>query len=194
MRRLAQYLIVLSSLAISSATAHFTPRCHDARISASEVTTERDVKLFVECAAEFLAEVGPAEARRAFNEDVRWKHGATYVFVVEVGTSGVTSRRFVFPPIPSAEGKPRGAPLVDFGTDLYAEIYRALQLSSYCHPTDADRPSGPRFLHNSFLFSSLLTDSGNRSTAAADDLTHCNSPLQGLPSPRTGSGGGSQGA
>ncbi len=128
MRRLAQYLIVLSSLAISSATAHFTPRCHDARISASEVTTERDVKLFVECAAEFLAEVGPAEARRAFNEDVRWKHGATYVFVVEVGTSGVTSRRFVFPPIPSQEGKPRGAPLVDFGTDLYAEIYRAMDV------------------------------------------------------------------
>lgn len=128
MRLLIQYLIVLSSLVISSATAHSTPRCHDARISASEVTTERDVKLFVECAAEFLAEVGPVEARRAFNEDVRWKHGATYVFVVEVGTSGVTSRRFVFPPIPSQEGKPRGAPLVDFGTDLYAEIYRAMDV------------------------------------------------------------------
>ena len=128
MRLLIQFLIVLSSLVISSATAHSTPRCHDARVSASQVTSERDVKLFVECAAEFLAEVGPAEARRAFNEDVRWKHGATYVFVVEVGTSGVTSRRFVFPPIPSQEGKPRGAPLVDFGTDLYAEIYRAMDV------------------------------------------------------------------
>ena len=128
MRLLIQFLIVLSSLVISSATAHSTPRCHDASTSASQVTTERDVKLFVECAAEFLAAVGPDEARRAFNEDVRWKHGATYVFVVEVGTSGVTSRRFVFPPIPSQEGKPRGAPLVDFGTDLYAEIYRAMDV------------------------------------------------------------------
>lgn len=128
MRLLIQFLIVLSSLVISSATAHSTPRCHDARVSASQVTSERDVKLFVECAAEFLAEVGPAEARRAFNEDVRWKHGATYVFVVEIAPSGVSGRRFVFPPIPSEEGKQRGAPLIDFGTDLYAEIYRAMDV------------------------------------------------------------------
>ena len=128
MRLLIQFLIVLSSLVISSATAHSTPPCHDARISASEVTTERDVKLFVECAAEFLAEVGPAEARRAFNEDVRWKHGATYVFVVEIAPSGVSGRRFVFPPDPSQEGKLRGSPLTDFGTDLYAEIYRAMDV------------------------------------------------------------------
>ena len=83
MRLLFQFLAVWS-LAAAGATTHAAQPCQDAKISASQVTTERDVKLFVECAAAFLEEVGPDEARRAFNEDVRWKHGATYVFVVEV--------------------------------------------------------------------------------------------------------------
>ena len=126
MRFLIQLLIVLSSLAVSSAAAHSTPRCQDARISASEVTTERDVKLFVECAAAFYEEVGPDEARRAFNEDVRWKYGSTYVFVIEIAPSGLTARRFIFPPNPSVEGEQRGALLVDFGTDLYTEISRVM--------------------------------------------------------------------
>ncbi len=59
----------------------------------------------------------------------------------------------------------------------------SLQLSSYCHPTDADRPNGPRYLHNSFLFSYLRNDSRNRPTAAAADLTHCNSPLRCMSAP-----------
>ncbi len=77
---------------------------------------------------------------------------------------------------------------------LDADIRGFLQLSSYCHPTDADRPNGPRSLHNSFLFSAFRHDSRNRPTAAAADLTHCNSPLRCMPTPRTGSHGSSPGA
>ncbi len=64
-----------------------------------------------------------------------------------------------------------------------ADVAGYLQLSSYCHPTDADRPNGPRYLHNSFLFSYLRNDSRNRPTAAAADLTHCNSPLRCMSAP-----------
>ena len=108
--------------------AHSAAMCEEERISASQVTTEAEVKLFVECAAAYYAEFGPEETRRAFNEDARWKHGPTYVFIIEVATSGVVARRFVFPRNPAVEGLPRGTNLIDFGTDLYAEIYRAMDL------------------------------------------------------------------
>lgn len=166
MRRFFQFLAVWS-FTVAVATAHAADLCQEAKISASQVTAERDVKLFAQCAAAFLGEVGPDEARRAFNEDVRWKHGATYVFVVEVATSGVTARRFVFPPNPSQEGKPRGAPLMDFGTDLYAEIYRAMDVvgEGWFYYSTLNPRTGDREFKLSYM---IETDwNGNRAVIGA---------------------------
>ena len=166
MRLLFQFLAVWS-LAAAGATTHAALPCQDAKIRASQVTTERDVKLFVECAAAFLEEVGPDEARRAFNEDVRWKHGATYVFVIEVALSGVTARRFVFPPNPSQEGTQRGSPLLDFGTDLYAEIYRAMDVvdTGWFYYSNPNPQTGNREFKSSYM---IETDwKGTRSVIGA---------------------------
>ncbi len=56
------------------------------------------------CAEEYAAENGTSEARRAFNEDRRWKHGPLRVAVygIESGEQGATA--YVFPPDPSREG------------------------------------------------------------------------------------------
>ncbi len=108
----------------SGTSAPLTGNCADRNIAASEVKTLEGTQSFVECAAAYLAEHGPAEARRAFNEDPRWKHGATYVFVDGIAESGVDSRTFVYPPDPSREGRFWGEAIDDFGTDLFYEIYR----------------------------------------------------------------------
>ena len=129
--RFALALIAACLLAAPSAIAHeppaHMPGCPGRSVAASAVQTLSDVQAFVECAEAYLAEHGPEEALRAFNEDERWKHGQIYVFVVEIQPSGETARRFIFPPNPAVQGKPRGASLDDFGTDLYAEIYRIME-------------------------------------------------------------------
>ena len=101
-----------------------TTGCSDRNIAASAVRTQSDIRAFVECAAEYLAEHGTAEARRAFNEDQRWKHGPTYVFVDGIAESGTDSKTFVYPPDPSREGQVWGEAVDDFGNDLFYEIYR----------------------------------------------------------------------
>ena len=57
--------------------------CADRSITASAVRTTEDVQAFVQCAYELVQEVGFEEARRAFNEDERWKSGPIYIFVSE---------------------------------------------------------------------------------------------------------------
>ena len=105
-----------------------TRRCADRGISAGAVQTLEDIQPFVGCAAEYLAEHGTEEARRAFNEDERWKHGPTYVFVDGLAESGTDSQTFVYPPDPSREGQLWGEAIDDFGTDLFYEIYRMMSL------------------------------------------------------------------
>ena len=58
--------------------------CLDNSVVASAVRTPEDVQAFVQCAYEFVQEVGFEEARRAFNEDECWKSGPIYIFVDEV--------------------------------------------------------------------------------------------------------------
>ena len=58
--------------------------CADHSIVASAVRTTEDVEAFVQCAYEYVQEEGFDEARRAFNEDERWRHGPIYIFVSEV--------------------------------------------------------------------------------------------------------------
>lgn len=102
--------------------------CSGHRISARAITTAGDIQAFVRCAAEYVREHGFAEARRAFNEDERWKHGPTYVFVDGVAPSGEQSVTYVFPPEPSREGTVWGSSIDSFGTDYFLELHRVLEV------------------------------------------------------------------
>ena len=82
--------------------------CADRSIVASAVRTTEDVQAFVQCAYEFVREVGFEEAHRAFHEDERWGSGPIYVFVDEVTTMRLDARAFIFPPDPSREGEALG--------------------------------------------------------------------------------------
>ena len=99
--------------------------CADRSIVASAVRTTEDVQAFVQCAYEFVQEMGFEEARRAFHEDERWRSGPIYVFVDEVTTMRLDARAFIFPPDPSREGEPWG-PLIDAFGDYYEELYRVM--------------------------------------------------------------------
>ena len=103
-----------------------TNGCTDRSIAASAVRTQRDIQAFVECAQAYLAEHGTAEARRAFNEDERWKHGSTYVFVDGIVPSGENAPAYVYPPDPSREGEVWGTSIDSFGTDYYYELDRMM--------------------------------------------------------------------
>ena len=102
--------------------------CADHRISASAVRTANDVQSFVRCAAEYLVEHGTAEARRAFHEDERWKHGSIYVFVDGIAQSGEDALVYVYPPDPLREGDVWGTFIDAFGTDYYYELHRIMSI------------------------------------------------------------------
>ena len=98
--------------------------CADHSIAASAVRTPKEVEAFVQCAYEFVQEVGFEEARRAFHEDERWRSGPIYIFVDEVTSMTDESRVFVFPPNPSREGAPWGVVVDVFGNNYFIELYR----------------------------------------------------------------------
>ena len=104
------------------------PSCADNSVTAAGVRSQSDVKAFVECAAEYAMEHGTEEARRAFNEDERWKHGPTYVFVDGLEPSGEDAFAYVFPPDPAREGMPWGESIDGFGNDYYYELHRIMSL------------------------------------------------------------------
>ena len=97
--------------------------CAQKSVMASAVRTSEDVQAFVQCAYEFVQEVGFEEARRAFNEDERWKSGSTYLFVAEVAPLD-QARLFVFPPDPSREGSTLGVRIDVFGNNYREERNR----------------------------------------------------------------------
>ena len=119
-------IAVLLFVCTMSASASGGVSCSDRRIAASAVRTTSDIQAFVRCAAEYVMEHGTAEARRAFNEDERWKHGPTYVFVDGIAKSGKDSLTHVFPPAPSREGSVWGTSIDGFGNDYFYELYRML--------------------------------------------------------------------
>ena len=100
--------------------------CADQSVVASAVRTPKDVEIFVQCAYEYVQEMGFEEARRAFNEDERWKSGPTYVFVDEMTPVPGAARAFVYPPDPSREGVPWGELIDIFGSDIVLEFVRLL--------------------------------------------------------------------
>ena len=98
--------------------------CADQSVVARAVRTPKDVEVFVQCAYEYVREMGFDEARRAFHEDERWKNGPIYVFVAELTPVPGASRALVQPPDPAREGTPWGFLMDDFGNDLMSEYYR----------------------------------------------------------------------
>ena len=101
--------------------------CADNPIVASAVRTTKDVQAFVQCAYEFVQEMGFEEARRAFNEDERWKSGPIYVFVSEATPMSDQARLFVFPFNRSLEGSSLGLLIDAFGNDYYREQNRIVR-------------------------------------------------------------------
>ncbi len=100
------------------------PSCADHSIVASAVRTTGDVEAFVQCAYEYVHEEGFEEARRAFNEDERWRSGPIYVFVSEATTMSDQARLFVFPPDRPKEGSSLGLLIDAFSNDYYKEQHR----------------------------------------------------------------------
>ena len=98
--------------------------CADHSITARAVRTPEGVEAFVQCAYEFVQEMGFEEARRAFNEDERWKSGPIYIFVSEATPLSDQARLFVFPPARSREGSSLGLLIDAFGNDYYKEQHR----------------------------------------------------------------------
>jgi len=98
--------------------------CADRSIVAGAVRTLQDAKTLTQCAYEFVHEVGFEEARRAFNEEERWKSGPTYVFVSEVTPLSDQARLFVFPPARHREGGSLGLLIDVYGNDYYKEQHR----------------------------------------------------------------------
>ena len=115
--------------------------CADHSITARAVRSPEGVEAFVQCAYEFVQEVGFEEARRAFNEDERWEGGPTYVFVDEVVDlfESDMSRAFVYPPRPSQEGMPWGLLIDVYGNDVVIELSRVI------------KEFGEGWIHYSFL-------------------------------------------
>ena len=102
--------------------------CANKSIVASAVHTPEDVKSFVQCAYEFVQEMGFEEARRAFNEDERWKSGTIYIFVSEATPMSDQARLFVFPPARPREGSSLGLLIDAFGNDYYKEQHRIVSI------------------------------------------------------------------
>ena len=120
-------LVSLATILVSPALVSAdSDTCADRSVSAGAVRTQDDVRAFVQCAYELVQEVGAEEARRAFNEDERWKSGSTYIFVDEVTPMTDMARAFVFPPDPSREGEPWGLLIDAFGNDYYKELTRVM--------------------------------------------------------------------
>ena len=120
-------LIVGAGYDLASESVASEPTCDEKNVTARGTRTRGDIQAFVTCAAEYVEEHGPEEARRAFHEDARWKYGPYYVFVDLIAQphERPLSHIAVFPPNPSWEGTSQT--LVDnFGTDYFHELHRVM--------------------------------------------------------------------
>ena len=104
--------------------------CDEKTVVASAARTADDIQAFVQCAYEFVQDVGFAEAYRAFHEDARWRSGPIYVFVAEVTPMTDMSLALVQPPQPEKEGQPWGLVIDAFGNDYFMDRYRLLSVVS----------------------------------------------------------------
>ena len=124
----ALHFLILSTFlfAVPAFGSDTSLSCADKSIVASAVRTQEDVQAFVQCAYEFVQEVGFEEARRAFHEEARWRSGQIYVFVDEIIADTDIARAFIFPPDMAREGEPWGVLIDVWGNDYYEEAYRLI--------------------------------------------------------------------
>ena len=127
--------------------------CSNHYVEASAIQTRAEIQAFVQCAAEYAMAHGTDEARRAFNEDERWKYGPTYVFVDGIEQSGEDAFTYVFPPDPTREGMVWGSSIDGFGTDYYFELHRILSIvdSGWIHYAFSNPATGLRQAKSSYV-------------------------------------------
>ena len=104
--------------------------CADRSVSAKAVRTTQDVQAFVQCAREFLEEVGEDKAYDAFHNDTRWKSGPIYIFITELIPDGTQARSLVHAGRPERETTDPamlGDRTDTFGTDYIAEAVRIIR-------------------------------------------------------------------
>ena len=124
-RRTLYSLLLFTFLATAPVLGTDAPvACAQKSVVANAVRTQEDIQAFVQCAYEFVQEMGFEEAHRAFNEDKRWKSGPIYIFVSEATPMSDQARLFVFPPARSREGSSLGLLIDAFGNDYYKEQHR----------------------------------------------------------------------
>ncbi len=114
----AAALLLAGSMAQASAAAHIP--CAEKSVVAAAIRSTEDIEAFVQCAYEYVQEMGFEEAYRAFHEDARWKSGQFYVFLLNTSTR----TPLVNPLFRSHEGTPWGDLTDGFGTDLVEEFHR----------------------------------------------------------------------
>ncbi len=127
--------------------------CSEHYVTAGAIRTREEMRAFVHCAAEYAQDHGEAEARRAFNQDARWRQGPIYVFVDGVEPSGEHSLTHVYPPDPSREGSVWGTSIDGFGSDYFFELHRLLELvdEGWIYYAVANPASGLRHPKSSYV-------------------------------------------
>ena len=117
------------ALLLAPASAAASAPCAEKSVSASAIRSVADVETFVQCAYEYVQEMGFEEAYRAFHQDARWKGGQFYVFVDHLEANGRQARSAVYPPDPSLEGEFWDGLIDGFDTDFIVEFHRALRIT-----------------------------------------------------------------
>ena len=78
---LAPIAALLLAGAFVEASGEAVVPCTENSVTAAGIRSTEDVEVFVQCAYEYVQEMGFEEAYRAFHEDERWNSGQFYVFV-----------------------------------------------------------------------------------------------------------------
>ena len=119
-------VLLLTGMFVEASAEAVTP-CAKRSVSTAGIRTTEDVEAFVQCAYEYVQEMGFEEAYRAFHEDERWNSGQFYVFVRMLAPSSEQSQRIIQPTDQSSERMPLGPAVDGFDTDLIGEFFRVFQ-------------------------------------------------------------------
>ena len=149
-KAIAPLAVLLLAGTMTQASAAAPIPCAEKSVSASAIRSTTDLEAFVQCAYEYVQEMGFEEARRAFHEDARWKSGQFYIFVTNPAADGEHPRTpLVFGADPSRAGTPWGDLTDRFDTDLLEEWNRTFEFTDrawvyYGFPNPADALVEPK--------------------------------------------------